>query len=124
MPRGNNLKTLKPWKKGQSGNPSGRKKGSLDYKTILKRWLELEEKIKNPVTGEIEFLTQADIITLAQLKEARNGNTQAFNSLLDRYEGKPKQSIENSGNSDLTIRIVRSHNKSQQPASNAGTSAE
>ena len=39
-----NNDNLKPFKKGQSGNPKGRPKGSKNRSTIIKKWLEVEEQ--------------------------------------------------------------------------------
>lgn len=88
------LANLKPPAKGEVRNPKGRGKGTLNHKTVLRKWLGLEEEIKNPVTGQKESLNQLDIITLAQLKEARKGNTHAFKALLEHTYGKPKQVID------------------------------
>ena len=89
-----NPQNLKPFKKGQTGNPNGRPKGSLNASTIIKKWLEASENIKNPATGKVENLTQMDIMTLSQIQKARKGDTSAFNSLLDRVYGKPKQTLD------------------------------
>ena len=32
---------LKPFKKGESGNPNGRPKGSKNRSTIMEKWLEV-----------------------------------------------------------------------------------
>lgn len=85
---------LKPFKKGESGNPQGRKPGALSLKTYIKKWLAAEEEFKNPITKEMQRLTQYDIIVIQQIAKARKGDTRAFEALLDRVEGKPKQSIE------------------------------
>lgn len=85
---------LNPRQEGDPGIPgAGRKPGSLSAKTIIRKWLEAQEKAKNPVTGEQEQMTQLDIITLKQLEKARKGDTAAFRELLDRTEGKPMQSV-------------------------------
>lgn len=89
-----NEKNLKPFKKGKSGNPSGRKPGALSLKTYIKKWLAAEENFENPITKEIEKLTQYDILVIQQIAKARKGDTKAFEALLDRVEGKPKQSID------------------------------
>jgi hypothetical protein len=89
-----NEKNLKPaWKKGQSGNPKGRPKGSKNRSTIAKKWLEVKEKFRNPITGEIEELTQEDITTLAQILKARKGDTNAYKALEDSAYGSPTQQI-------------------------------
>ena len=43
-----NDENIKPFefKKGQSGNPAGRPKGSKNRSTIAKKWLETMEKFK------------------------------------------------------------------------------
>lgn len=74
-------------------NRNGRPKGSKSRSSIVKAWLEATEKTKNPITNEIENLTQADIIVLAQIKEARKGSTQAFHALMDSLFGKIPQEI-------------------------------
>ena len=86
---------LKPqWQKGQSGNPKGRPKGSLNRSTIAKKWLEVNEKIKNPITGDSEVLSQEDAITLALINKARKGDVNAYRALLDSGYGKPKESVD------------------------------
>lgn len=89
------------FKKGESGNPNGRPKGSLNRSTIVKRWLETLEKAKNPITGHEESMSQEDIITLALIKKARKGDTQAYKALMDSGYGAPKQTVDNI-NMDVT----------------------
>ena len=87
-----NLK--KPWTKGQSGNPSGRPKGSKNRSTIARYWLGTTEKVKNPITGLEEEMTQEDLITLSQIKKAREEDTAAYRALMDSGYGSPVQQIE------------------------------
>lgn len=95
MPNPENLKPA--WKKGESGNPDGKPKGALNRSTIARKWLETGEPFKNPITGQEEFLSQEDIITLSQIKEARKGNTNAYRALLDSAHGQAKQTIDVEG---------------------------
>ena len=81
------------FKKGQSGNPKGRTKGSLNRATIVKKWLEAARKQENILTGEIEFLTEEDCITLAAIAKARLGDVQAYKALMDSAYGQAKQEI-------------------------------
>jgi hypothetical protein len=90
----NGGKIIRSEKGDPSPNPAGRGKGVLNAKTVIGRWLAAQEKAKNPVSGELENMTQLDIITLKQLEKARKGDTAAFNTLLDRTEGKPHQSTD------------------------------
>lgn len=84
-----NLK--EPWKKGESGNPKGRPKGSRNRSTIVKEWLEAKEDTTNPITGEKQSLEQQDIMTLALIKKARKGDVQAYKELMDSAHGKLTQ---------------------------------
>ena len=66
---------LIPPKKGEIRNPKGRKKGTLNRKTLALRWLKVNEDAVNPITGEDSCLSQADLITLAQILLAKKGDT-------------------------------------------------
>ncbi len=82
------------FKKGQSGNPNGRPKGSKNRSTIARKWLEVQESSENPVTSELEDMSQEDLMTLALIKKAREGDTQAYQKLMDSAYGAPLQQIE------------------------------
>ena len=86
---------LKPaWEKGESGNPNGRPKGAKGRATIARYWLEVNQNLKNPITGEQENMSQEDLITLAIIKKARNGDVNAYKALMDSGYGAPLQQIE------------------------------
>ena len=89
-----NEENLKPFKKGQSGNPKGRPKGARSRSTIVQQWLESSEVIINPLTGKNQRLQQSDIITLALIKKARKGDVQAFKELMDSGYGKTLTSVD------------------------------
>ena len=102
-----NTDGIKPhkWKKGESGNLSGRPKGSLNRSTLVKYWLDAKETRANPITKQIETLDQWDLIILAAIKEARKGNIHAFKELMDSVHGKTK---ENEGQPiEMIIRVQR-----------------
>jgi len=82
------------WQKGESGNPNGRPKGSKNRSTIAKYWLDVEQKLKNPLTGSDETMSQEDLMTLAQIKKARDGDTTAYKALMDSTYGAPIQQVE------------------------------
>ena len=88
-----NEENLIPYKKGQSGNPKGRPVGSKNRSTIAKKWLGVEQDLKNPLTGEKENMSQEDLMTLALIKKAREGDTQAYQKLLDSAYGAPLQQV-------------------------------
>lgn len=82
------------FKKGESGNPNGRPKGSKNRSTIARYWLEVNQKLKNPITGEDETMSQEDLITLSIIKKARDGDVSAYKALMDSGYGAPLQQIE------------------------------
>ena len=89
-----NEENLKMFKKGQSGNPKGRPVGSKNRSTIAKKWLSVEQDLKNPLTSENESMSQEDLMTLALIKKARTGDATAYQKLLDSAYGAPVQQIE------------------------------
>jgi len=93
-----NEKNLKPFKKGQSGNPNGRPK-TLDIREAMGEILHEEKDGK----------TALHAILAAQRAKAARGDTKAA-ELLFKYAFKlPSQEIEQhtSGNMETTIRIIR-----------------
>lgn len=88
------LDNLKPFKKGESGNPNGRPKGALNRSTIARKWLEVNQSLKNPLTGENETMSQEDLMTLALIKKAREGDVSAYKALMDSGYGAPIQQVE------------------------------
>jgi hypothetical protein len=89
-----NEENLIPYEKGQSGNPKGRPIGSKNRATIAKYWLEVNQSLKNPLTGENEKMSQEDLMTLALIKKARDGDVSAYKALMDSGYGSPIQQIE------------------------------
>jgi hypothetical protein len=106
MNEGGTPENLKPFKKGESGNPKGRPKGSRNRSTIAREWLEVSQYITNPITGEKEKLEQQDIMTLAIIKKARDGDVAAYKALLDSAYGQPLQQIQQEVSKIDEIEIV------------------
>jgi hypothetical protein len=99
-----NEQNLIPAKKGEVRNPNGKPKGVLNSKTRLLRLLELVTKVRNPVTGEEEEFSIAEQLDMQIIAKARKGDLKAYEIILDRLEGKPKQSteVEVSGGVNIT----------------------
>lgn len=98
-----NEQNLIPAQKGEVRNPNGRPKGVPNSKTRLLRILELVQKKRNPVTGQDEEFSIAEQMDLQLIKKALNGDLKAYEILLDRLEGKPKQSTEVEVSGGMTI---------------------
>ena len=90
----NKLDNLKPYKKGESGNPKGYPTGKKNRSTVARYWMEVNQKLKNPLTGTEETMSQEDLMTLALIKKARDGDVNAYKALMDSGYGAPIQQIE------------------------------
>jgi hypothetical protein len=80
------------FKKGQSGNPAGRPRGSRNYRTLFREaYKHIAKDLrlgKDPDALLVEILKRG-------IKEALNGNYSFYKDIMDRLYGKPKQTIEN-----------------------------
>lgn len=85
---------LIPPVKGEVRNPKGRPKGIPNSKTRYKRFLELIETAKNPVSGQEENMTVLEIMDLQMIAKARKGDAKAYEIIMDRLEGKPAQPVD------------------------------
>ncbi|MGF7163303.1 hypothetical protein FHS85_004966 [Rhodoligotrophos appendicifer] len=72
------------FKPGQSGNPGGRKKGSLDYKTMVERIADTEIEISE--NGTKRRVPVVEALFRVQVREGLKGNIRASDSLLNRFE--------------------------------------
>ena len=98
-----NEKNLKPFKKGQSGNPKGRP---------LK--LPALDKLMADVLGEEkDGITAGEAILKALRAKATKGDVRAAEVLLDRAYGKPKQTHDTNITSTDPLVIIRTEPKSE-----------
>ena len=116
MPNPENIENHK-FEKGESGNPNGRPKGTKNRSTIARYWLEVNQNLKNPLTGSDETMSQEDLMTLALIKKAREGDVSAYRELMNSGYGAPVQQIEqtqtNIDLSDLTTDEIKQMLKSE-----------
>jgi len=91
-----NEQNLKPFKKGQSGNPKGRPK----------KLPHLEELLADILGEDKEGITAAEAILRALRAKATKGDIRAAEVLLERAYGKAKQGIELSGTNEGPIQII------------------
>lgn len=98
MPNHDNLKRFR---RGQSGNPNGRPKGSRNVSTAL---TEMLSAVAPDVVRKAEFVksfarsrkkaTIADAVAMRIVYEGVvNGQSWALKEICDRTEGKPRQSV-------------------------------
>ena len=67
------------------------------------RLLELVTTTKNPVTGEMEEFSIAEQLDMKIIAKAMKGDIRAYQELLDRLEGRAKQTNEIELSGGLTI---------------------
>lgn len=111
MPNPENIEQYK-FQPGESGNPNGRPKGARNRSTLVREWLEVKQKERNPLTGQTEELEQQDMMTLALIKKAREGDVQAYRELMDSAHGKIEQKtdITSKGQKIFEVKIVDDSN--------------
>ena len=61
-----NYPNLKSWKKGQSGNPAGRKQGSKNVSTIVRKLLEQNAVDELMFSGNLSDLANGQPTSYAQ----------------------------------------------------------
>jgi Family of unknown function (DUF5681) len=89
------------FRKGQSGNPSGRPKSSFALeRTLRERCIEVDPRDRH---GRTHY----EVIVAKMITVAKKGSVRAFEELNNRLFGKAPQSIALSGNVGLTTREER-----------------
>lgn len=110
MPKGEHLKGKGGvlFKKGEpSRNPNGRPKASQDSKTVIAKFFETVLEGEDPLTGETVKMTVQELLFAKQIAKAINeGDTTAFSAILDRFEGKAKQTSNVSINAAHNLRYA------------------
>jgi hypothetical protein len=108
--RAKRLANLKPFPKGQSGNPEGRPEGARNRSTVLKELLKHVSDFQNPITFKTESAEFETQVMLALIARARRGNIAAIKEIQDTVYGKITDKQELSGSVEvkaLTIEDVK-----------------
>jgi len=90
-----------PWKKGQSGNPTGLPKGYVQIATLLRRRLVEASTLPNREKKKV-----ADDIADRMIELALDGHPKFAAMLLDRADGPVTQKVEHSVE-ESTLKIVK-----------------
>jgi hypothetical protein len=99
---------LRPWRKGQSGNPKGRPVTRPITMRLVKM---LEERLPEDIRKKLGLpkkATWADAMIRRAVAEAVTGNIAAMNSIADRVEGSAPRRLElvTPEDKEVKIRIV------------------
>lgn len=82
------IKNLKPFPKGKSGNPQGKRKGQRDYATIYREALIKIANANHKTPEEIENMMEE-----VGIKKALTGNFTFWKDVRDRIHGQATQKI-------------------------------
>ena len=95
-----------PPNKGEIRNPKGKPKGTKNRSTILKKWIEVTAKLKNPITGKEEIGTVEDKVNLALITRALAGDVSAIKEINDTLYGKIPNKEELTGANGEWINVL------------------
>ena len=98
--RNRGLQNLKPFKKGESGNPNGRPKGRKDYATLFREAIIIIAELNKVDPESIE----AKIVQKG-ISEALKGDYRFYKDHLDRMHGSAQQNVKTEG--EITVNIVK-----------------
>ncbi len=90
------------FKKGQSGNPDGRPKGSKNFTTLMDEAVKQIADANKITTGEVW-----QVLIKRGYSEAKDGNYLFYRDILDRYFGKPVETFRGDPNSPLLVQISK-----------------
>lgn len=91
------LANLKPFKKGESGNPDGKPLGARNRSTTLRPIVEMIAEFVNPITKAKEPMMVETRMDYAIIGEAMKGNVRAWEAVKDTLYGKIANKEEHSG---------------------------
>ncbi|CAN5715234.1 hypothetical protein BH23PAT2_BH23PAT2_04190 [soil metagenome] len=108
------LSNLKPWPKGMSGNPVGRRVGSRNISTLVRKLLEQDIEDNFPLNEGLAKLlngkdrTYVEAVVIAMTKKAIDGDVRAATWLVDQQEKGDAKDGGLFNASKLEIEIVKS----------------
>ena len=107
-----NEENLIPAKKGEIRNPTGKKKGTKNFKTIYKKVLSKKFKVKDieidiPFVDQDQELTLKEMIVLRHVKKALGkADTRDVEMIINRQDGLLTQKIDSEIKMKSKISIV------------------
>ncbi len=113
------LKNLKPFKKGVSGNPKGKPKGAKGFAATLRKIMDIESLSEDILAGENRKMSNSEkmmikLYDIATTDHKKNKDLKAMEMIMDRLEGKPVQKQEITG-ADGDALLVEEITKSMTP---------
>ena len=90
------------FKPGVSGNPDGKPPGSISVVAELKKKLE-----EVPIDGNPEKKRYLDMLIIKVIKKAlADGDVSMIKDIIDRVDGRPKQSVSMGSDSESPLQVV------------------
>jgi hypothetical protein len=86
------------FKPGESGNPAGKAPGTENLTTSLRKYMEMEIEVVDPITKEPGKKKIRDIINMKAIANAIKGDQKAIQFVHERLEGKPRQEMDINAN--------------------------
>jgi len=87
------------FKKGQSGNPKGKKKGTLSMTT----------KLKEAITRISEGQEEGDDVLIVKkvIEKAKAGDERMISLIWNYIDGKPRQPIDQKISGEITVKLAK-----------------
>ena len=82
------------WKKGESGNPAGRPKGSKNRSTIIREMLDMMVQVKDDEGNDVWQSNEYRMVQAILTKAIEKQDVAAFNSIMDNVYGKLKDTVD------------------------------
>ncbi len=87
---------LKPWKKGQSGNPAGRPKGR-----------SITDALRKLLDEGIDGKDLVDALAKKAYAQAMKGDFRFFNMIIERLDGKVTDQVQADQHHTITLRHIK-----------------
>ena len=82
------------WKKGESGNPAGRPKGSKNRSTIIREMLDMMVQEKDDQGNDVWQSNEYRLVQAMITKAIEKQDVAAYNSIMDNVYGKLKDTVD------------------------------
>ena len=93
------------WKKGQSGNPTGKK--GPQFTPILRKLLDKKFKMDDPITGEETERQLKELLALQWVANCLQGKERSLEMMLNRVDGAIEKSIKLETTDSMQVNLIK-----------------